>query len=391
MRRILLLAVCGLALTFPTAATRAADDDAWPLYRRAGEHVAEGDRLGKSSPSSTNMQYPGYPPFSAEWLKVASAAYAYNASPLADIRRATAMPSAAWPAGQVDGRPDYAYLSTLRNLANQVGDAALLEHVRGDDASAFARVGDVLHLADLLDAEGSGQGGGPPGGERADAKAVPAMQQLVAVGLRALALERLLVINSDAHLTDRTAAADVEALARRLFVREPDVIALPERLVAAIRTEDPTKVATDKNLELARVNVQRGVTDRNLAAMALACRLYRFRNGRWPASLDELSALLPAKPTDVAGPMGYALIKGRLPDGGDRPLVYSFAGVPKGDRPAYPTAEPQFGYYVNNNQTPGKSRTTPGQFRDVTLWPGKPDVEGRLGLKPLDRGPEGRS
>ncbi|MDB5296857.1 MAG: hypothetical protein JWO31_2840 [Phycisphaerales bacterium] len=384
MRQVL-PALCLFVLTFATAACRA--DDAWPLYRQAGERIEAGDRLGKSSPSATNMAYTGYPPYSPEWERVASAAYEYNAPALADVRRASAMTAAAWPAERVDGHPSYAHLDALRNITNQVGDAALLEHVRGGDASAVARVRDLLHLADLLD-------DGRPG---------PILQPLVAAGIRAVALDRLLIVNSGIRLTDQptTAAipattattpataggkavsvADVDALIRQLFVRDPETaVARADRLVGGARAEDSKTYAKAEEAERVRTVFRRDVTERNLVAMALACRLFRFRNQRWPASLDELAALLPAPPADAAGPMGYALVKAGLPDGGDRPLVYSRAGVPAGGRPAYPTAEPQFSHY--SNYVPG-NRIPPGQFRDVTLWPGKPDPAEQIALKPLD-------
>jgi hypothetical protein len=70
-------------------------------------------------------------------------------------------------------------------------------------------------------------------------------------------------------------------------------------------------------------------TERRLAAVALAVRLYRVdHDGQFPPSLEALvPAYLPEVPVDPAAPDGrplkYLVIKGGLPDGGDRPIVYS--------------------------------------------------------------------
>jgi hypothetical protein len=74
----------------------------------------------------------------------------------------------------------------------------------------------------------------------------------------------------------------------------------------------------------------------------------------------------------------YTLLKGA--PGGDRPLVYSRLGVPAGGKPAYPTNEPQFGYYGG----PVRGTPAPGQFRDVSRWPATWGQPGGLVLKPLE-------
>jgi hypothetical protein len=69
--------------------------------------------------------------------------------------------------------------------------------------------------------------------------------------------------------------------------------------------------------------------ERRLAAVALAFRLYRVDHGdRFPPSLEALvPQYLPQVPVDPAAPNGrplrYLVIKGGLPDGEDRPIVYS--------------------------------------------------------------------
>ena len=91
-----------------------------------------------------------------------------------------------------------------------------------------------------------------------------------------------------------------------------------------------TKSSIDRCIETYnRINAERG-----LAAMSLACHLYRFDNGDWPKSLDDLRTYMPGMPIDPWGDgtqtLGYVLIKRGLPDGSDRPLVYSRAAMKDG-------------------------------------------------------------
>ena len=112
-------------------------------------------------------------------------------------------------------------------------------------------------------------------------------------------------------------------------------------------------------------------TDRALAAMSLACHLYRLDNGDWPKSLDDLRTYMPGMPVDPWGDgsqtLGYVLIKGGLPDGSDRPLVYSRDGMKDGlfyrnDRPIYSF------YRGDGSERPAHDQKQGGQFRDVARW-----------------------
>jgi len=103
-----------------------------------------------------------------------------------------------------------------------------------------------------------------------------------------------------------------------------------------------------------------------LTATALACRLFAFENSRWPVSIDELRAYLPKAPADAWGPIGYVLVRHGLPNGGDRPLVYSRMNAEGNAKLAYPLAEPNYGFYTDLGG--GRGKMHPGQFRDVTWW-----------------------
>lgn len=105
--------------------------------------------------------------------------------------------------------------------------------------------------------------------------------------------------------------------------------------------------------------------ERRMTAVSLAAQLYRHDHGRWPASLVELTPdYLPAVPSDPftpdEKPLGYVVLRGALPDGGDRPLVYHTAdgtdhfalyGTP-------PPSEPTYGWRPS----------VMDQFRDLSRW-----------------------
>lgn len=73
----------------------------------------------------------------------------------------------------------------------------------------------------------------------------------------------------------------------------------------------------------------RARNEKRLTAVSLAAQLYRAdHGGEWPASINALvPKYLPQVPRDALAPddkpLSYVLLKGALPDGGDRPLVYS--------------------------------------------------------------------
>jgi hypothetical protein len=104
----------------------------------------------------------------------------------------------------------------------------------------------------------------------------------------------------------------------------------------------------------------RALADRRATAIALAIRLYRLHNSRWPADLQELvPGYLPAVPRDpfVAGdrPINYVALPNALPDGSSRRMLLFGAIDPSA--PGAPPAEPSFGWQKGIVQ-----------WRDLTLW-----------------------
>jgi hypothetical protein len=117
--------------------------------------------------------------------------------------------------------------------------------------------------------------------------------------------------------------------------------------------------------------VHRMQTERDLAAMSLAAHVYQYKFGRWPANLDELKTELPRVPVDPWGDgkqtLGYALVAHGLPDGSDRPLVYSRCWLKDGL--FFRTDEPHYSFYNSDgSKLPIAQQKRGGQFRDVANW-----------------------
>jgi hypothetical protein len=88
------------------------------------------------------------------------------------------------------------------------------------------------------------------------------------------------------------------------------------------------------------------IAERRMTAVSLAAQLYRADQGHWPADLEDLvPAYLPAIPLDPfrrdSRTVGYNLIKGVLPGGGDRPVIYceEVGAIDQG-----PLNEPMYGW-----------------------------------------------
>jgi hypothetical protein len=119
------------------------------------------------------------------------------------------------------------------------------------------------------------------------------------------------------------------------------------------------------NVGMTRTILQnmRARADRRMSAVSLAAQLYRADHGAWPRTLQALvPQYLPAVPEDPMAPdgrpLGYVIVKGSLPGGGDRPLVYSVGddGVDDSAKGGIPTV-PWYGWHRGRDE-----------WRDVTHW-----------------------
>jgi hypothetical protein len=112
----------------------------------------------------------------------------------------------------------------------------------------------------------------------------------------------------------------------------------------------------------------RHLGDRRATSVSLAAQLYRADHGRWPDRIEQLAPnYLPKVPADPfhddGRPLGYVVLKGALPGGGDRPLVYFDAGnVAVGAI----DSEPMFGWQLDPMNR--GSLVVVRQYRDIARW-----------------------
>jgi hypothetical protein len=341
-------AVRGAAATEPSGST--AD-----FYRDINQ------MLTVDCPATSNLEFPGYPPFGTAWDEMEKAAWVADQPALARLREARSIQPADWPDAESQAKlGNENYLYKLRKIANHVGDAAVYQHLRGDDAGAIDTLGDLSVMSDLLTQK-------PWDSE---------LRPLVTAGMRAMMDDRLMLIASDVGLADDPAdhrklqIASARALIARLLAEEGDLGPLWDAAEASGRVDvqDPGV----HGRALAVETFHRVDADQTFIAMSLACHLFFHDHGRWPGSVDELvPAYLPHPSVDPWGDghqmIGYVLVKGGLPDGADRPMVYSRCGSQDGL--FYRADRPEYGFYSVRPLDPSPVlRLHGGQFRDVTAW-----------------------
>jgi hypothetical protein len=329
--------------------------DAAMLYLQAAELVRDNDTANIMSPSASNLAYADYPPYPAEWQRMEKIDFAANAEARALAHQARSIEHANWPPLKL---PDLGYLNECRNLSNELADAAIYQHLQGNDAAAIETLRDQWHLADMLE-------------DRSEKKLICL---LVSIGIRAQICNRFEIITSNVVLTeDPGDSKDLQAsVARELIgqlIKQRDAKTEVNEMLRdeGVKVSTINKPSIDGCIETDnRVNAERA-----MAAMSLACHLYHFDNGDWPKSLDDLRGYLPNVPVDPWGDgkqtLGYVLIKGDLPDGSDRPLVYDRCN--SADGLFFRVDEPEYSFYNSDGSNlPPNKRKHGGQFRDVASW-----------------------
>jgi hypothetical protein len=356
-RLLLIAAVLGIWQQSASAQATQPTDDAAKLYLQAAKLVDDNSALKITSPASSNLEYHEYQPYPAEWQSMERDDFPANAQARALAHQARSIDHANWPPRH-SPPPNTTYLNGCRALSNELADAALFEHFQGNDAAAIETLRDDWHLADALENQPS----------------KTFVRLLVSVGIRASVCNRLEIITSNIVLTkDPNNTKDLQtSVATQLideYLQQEDAAAAVNDVVQAEGTAVTamSKPTIDRCiLTYSRVNAER-----DLAAMSLACHLYRFDQNEWPKSLDDLRGYMPGMPVDPFGDgaqtLGYVLIKNGLPDGSDRPIVYSRGGMKDGlfyrnDRPAY-------SFYIGDgSHRPSRDQKQGGQFRDVANW-----------------------
>jgi beta-lactamase regulating signal transducer with metallopeptidase domain len=352
------------AATQPIAALPASTqpaDNAIPLSGAAELYTRASEAIRVKSPTASNLAFPGYFPYSSTWTEMARASFDQNAAVRRIAHEGRLMKDANWPPapeGAVlpNGRPVRDYLNIVLNrmraVATVLGDAALYQHLQGDDAGAFDTLGDLLWMGHLT---------------RQHARPHYIIRALVAAGFDAFACERLMVIaawgsyTKDVTDTRALQPAIAQAMIRQLLDQQD-----PDAQARDVNQADPAELEDPKGRSRLAEQLARVFAERDFVAISLACHLYRLDHQQWPQSLDQLvPAYLPRLPVDPWGdgkqPFGYAVIKAGLPDGMDRPLVY--CRCTSKDGLAYQPDEPQYSFY---NPAAGSKQL--GQFRDIAGW-----------------------
>jgi RNA polymerase sigma factor (sigma-70 family) len=332
--------------------------DAADLYGQAAQAITV------DAPASTSNAYPNYFPSSPEWRKTAADAYAANAYTRELAHKARSVKVVNWP-----DFSDLGYYNQLRNLANNLGDSALFAEVQGRHAEAISTIRDLMHMRDLL-LESANQ---------------RALRVVVGIGIDGLTMARLQTITATIQLTDKSNDPnDLQvADAKELIATLLDQIKPMDRLSKTLNPQgsidfQPTQIPRAIE-QMNRVN-----SEQSLAAISLAAQVYKFENGRWPESLEEMIPNdLPHAMVDPWGNgkqmLGYVLVKGGLPDGSDRPLVYSRCNGTDGLY--YHANELNFGIYFNDGTNhPASQLKHYGQFFDVTVWEPRVDYTGPTAL-----------
>jgi hypothetical protein len=335
-----ILAIISLGIVAFVAASVRADDvrDAAASYFQAAKLITV------DCPATSVKMVDEWPPYSDAWIQMESFALEADVPAFGLAHQAALAEHAYWP-----GDADVSVYPPIQRLAEHMGDAAQYLDMRGDETAALATVGHMLRLADQLDQDPD----------------APYIRDLIASSIRAIAAYRVHIIASGVRLTRNPAdKTDLQIHAAREFIRK-----LLEQKDPDERLKNIRQFLSDRSIRAGTETFHRINAELSMGAMSLGCHMYFFDRHRWPTSVGELVPNFLGKiPLDPWGDgketLGYVLIKGGLPGGLDRPLVYSRCG--SADGLFYRVNEPEYGFY-----NPLSDKKEGGQFRDVARW--KPD------------------
>lgn len=373
--------ILGASSQWNFAQTTNPASNAADVYLQAAKILREDDAKNIMSPASSNAVFHHmYPPLDESWVQMEKQDYDLHARVRQLVHEAGMMQSADWPAPDPNpqNRNRFSYLNECRNVANEIGDAAEYQSlVLHDQPAAFASAGDLLRLSALL----------------REAPGENLIRLLVAEGIDSLTMSRVMLAVANAPITldakdvnDLPLTTATQWIARLLD--HPDAQAEEDQAMKG----EPPGAASNPILQQSLVRVletiRRVQGERDLAAMSLAAHVYQFKHETWPANLDELKTELPRVPIDPWGdgkePLGYALISGGLPDGSDRPLVYSRCGMKDGL--FFEADVPEYSFYSvpSGSKRGSGTKKQGGQFRDVTSWAPEKGAKSGAATRPLN-------
>ncbi len=184
LRFLVIVSILGFWQQVASAQATQPEDDAAKLYLQAAKLLRDNDNLNIVAPAASNLDYTGYPPYPAAWKSMEKADFAANVEARSLAHQAESIDHANWPKRDPAHR-NTSYLNDTRNVANELADAAMYQHLQGDDAAAIETLRDEGHLADMV-------------ANPADRKLI---NLLVSIGIQAEVFNRLDIITSAVILT----------------------------------------------------------------------------------------------------------------------------------------------------------------------------------------------
>jgi RNA polymerase sigma factor (sigma-70 family) len=323
-------------------------DDAVALYIEAEAAIKV------QSPASMIDIDSEYHPDSAKWRSGAAAAWEADGRTRELAHQARSL----WHADWTGGNGALGNMNHLLNLTNNLSDAAVYANSQGNAVQAVEIIRDLMHLSNLL----------------ANSPSSGLMPMIRGKVIELLTGDQVMIIAAGARFTnDPLNTRDLQVQTAHELIAQlrdhPNSQALIDKAKKDEHPEFPTRPTTfTRALEMFR----RGDAEYDLAAMSLASHLFKFEKNRWPNSLDELiPAYLPTAIVDPWGdgkqPLGYGLVKGGLPDGSDRPLV--FFRLNSSDGLCYLVNTIYYSYYFDDgSDRPHNLQKHYGVFLDVTHW-----------------------
>ncbi len=362
-------------------------------------------------PASSNLTFREELPYPPAWHAMMDKAYPAYSGIYPLVRQARLIGQVDYGplplTGPIMTMPTPSFVQS-RQLANVLGDTALYHHFRGDDSAALENINDLLFLSD------------------ATAGRPFLVAKLVGQGIRALAVDRVLVISTeiqvspgDDQVTSMPAApasrAQVRSLIKTLLqdevigqwyasaiyeegvfdldmintcnlrvLRPLHMLAVAQALAteqarAAAMMEDRLPSAVSKHnqaqpwaMGLFPIGKDSRLpiisfkmrTGQRTAAISLATALYRADHGRYPGDLNDLvPAYLPAVPADPMSATG-APFGYMIVAGGSRPVLISAGedGVMQTKDESFIPSSATYGY----NNTRG--RPCDDQYTDLSAW-----------------------